>query len=323
PDPVVFRDLKPANVLVRPSGAEPACRLAVVDFGIARRFQSDTVGTVIGTPGYAPPEQYQGLATPQSDIYALGATLHRALTGYDPTHPNPNQPLFSFPAADELNPNLSTRMAEVLARAVALAPSDRYANAAEFRAALQGLSARRFIATPFGTRSAPSSRRGLAVMAAVLLVPLMLSQVFRLAQLPLENGYYATGSSAAQPGAAQPALGPYAPTPRCAPPSQVTAAQTGGTVCGPDGTEWHLNVAGSEIVHSELNGDRAVFTLGNGEMPVGATLVSPSLKASHCNCVWLVDDSGLRIRLNANGDSARVPLPATILPKLSSGLLQH
>src|SRR6185312_5304617 len=157
--------------------------LAVVDFGIARQFQSGAVGTVIGTPGYAPPEQYQGLATPQSDIYALGATLHRALTGYDPEHPRPDQPLFSFPAADELNSSLSSRMAEVLARAVALAPADRFASAAEFRAALQGLSARRFRATPFGSRSASSGRRALAVMAAVLLVPLMLSQVLRLAQL--------------------------------------------------------------------------------------------------------------------------------------------
>ncbi len=122
PEPVVFRDLKPANVLVRPPWSDPDCRLAVVDFGIARRFQSDTVGTVIGTPGYAPPEQYQGLATPQSDIYSLGASLHRALTGYDPEHPGQDQPLFSFPPANQLNPQVSERMAEVIACAVAHGP---------------------------------------------------------------------------------------------------------------------------------------------------------------------------------------------------------
>lgn len=322
PDPVVFRDLKPANVLVRPSGADPDCRLAVVDFGIARRFQSDTVGTVIGTPGYAPPEQYQGLATPQSDIYALGATLHRALTGYDPEHPRPDQPLFSFPAADELNPNLSSRMAEVLARAVALAPADRFANAVEFRAALQGLSARRFRATPFGSRSASSGRRALAVMAAVLLVPLMLSQVLRLAQLPLENGYYATAPSGAQPWSAQPSLGSYAPPTGCTPPQAVVDAQTASTVCGPDGTVWDLNLQSNEIIHFKANGDRTVFTIDSAKVLTDATLVSPSIKASHCNCVWLVDGSRLQIRLNADGNHAKVGLPATVLPKVSSGLLQ-
>src|SRR6185437_10557546 len=103
PTPVIFRDLKPANIVLRPDGL----RLAVVDFGIARPYAPGVVGTVIGTPGYAPPEQYQGLATPQSDVYALGATLHRLLTGYDPEHGPP----FIFPPVRDLNPAVPTPLA--------------------------------------------------------------------------------------------------------------------------------------------------------------------------------------------------------------------
>jgi hypothetical protein len=323
PEPIVFRDLKPANVLVRPPWSDPECRLAVVDFGIARRFQSDTVGTVIGTPGYAPPEQYQGLATPQSDIYALGATLHRALTGYDPEHPSQDQPLFSFPPVDQLNPRVSPRMAEVIACAVALAPSDRYASAAEFRAALLGLSARRLRAMAFGPRSAPTGRRALAVMAAVLLVPLMLSQMLRIAQLPLQNGYYPAGAAGDQAWPAQPSIESVSSAnPMCTPSTAITDARTGPSVCGPDGTTWALNFLNNAVDHTLADGKLDAFTMVAGNIPPGASLVAPSQQASQCNCVWLVDDQGMQIRLNANGQTARVPLPASILLNGSSALLQ-
>ncbi|HWE62485.1 MAG TPA: serine/threonine-protein kinase [Chloroflexota bacterium] len=127
-EPVVFRDLKPSNILLRPDG-----RLAVVDFGIARPYQPDQIGTVIGSPGYSPPEQYQGVATPQSDVYALGATLHRLLTGYDPEQGAP----FTFPSVQELNPGVSLELAAVVARAVRLVPEERYPTAGAMGSALR------------------------------------------------------------------------------------------------------------------------------------------------------------------------------------------
>ena len=84
--PIVFRDIKPTNIICRPDG-----RLCLIDFGIARRTTKDATKTadtiIFGSPGYAPPEQYgQGETTPIADIYALGATLYHLLTGYDPSH---------------------------------------------------------------------------------------------------------------------------------------------------------------------------------------------------------------------------------------------
>ena len=81
--PIIFRDLKPANILLTSSG-----RNYLIDFGIARHFKPgqsrDT--TAFGSPGYAPPEQYgKAQTTPRADIYALGATLHQLLTGDDPS----------------------------------------------------------------------------------------------------------------------------------------------------------------------------------------------------------------------------------------------
>ncbi|MGH2408978.1 MAG: serine/threonine-protein kinase, partial [Chloroflexota bacterium] len=98
PSPVIFRDLKPANLMLTPDG-----RIRLIDFGIARVFSRQSKGTAIGTPGYAPPEQYQGLAEPASDLYALGATMHHLLTGRDPRNARP----FDFPPVARLAPRIS------------------------------------------------------------------------------------------------------------------------------------------------------------------------------------------------------------------------
>ncbi|HVU66994.1 MAG TPA: serine/threonine-protein kinase [Ktedonobacteraceae bacterium] len=79
--PIIFRDLKPANIMITPDRS-----FFLIDFGIARVFTpgkaKDT--TPLGSPGYAPPEQYGKAQTDQrSDIYSLGATLQHLLTGHD------------------------------------------------------------------------------------------------------------------------------------------------------------------------------------------------------------------------------------------------
>ncbi|MFL5695137.1 MAG: serine/threonine protein kinase [Ktedonobacteraceae bacterium] len=81
--PIVFRDLKPANIMRTPTG-----QLYLIDFGIARYFKpgqaKDTVA--LGSLGYAAPEQYgKAQTTPRADIYSLGAVLHQLLTARDPS----------------------------------------------------------------------------------------------------------------------------------------------------------------------------------------------------------------------------------------------
>src|SRR5260221_1788605 len=82
PPPIIFRDIKPANIISTRSG-----RICLIDFGIARLYRPGWKDTgPLGTPGYAAPEQYGRRAhtTPQTDIYGLGATLQTLLTGKEP-----------------------------------------------------------------------------------------------------------------------------------------------------------------------------------------------------------------------------------------------
>lgn len=130
--PIIFRDLKPSNIMLRSSG-----RIALIDFGIARTFQGTQRGTMIGTEGYAPPEQYRGLADARGDIYALGATLHHLLTNSDPRQQTP----FTFHERPirSLNPAVSEEFSAVVKRMLEYHPDQRYQTASEVRSEMEAL----------------------------------------------------------------------------------------------------------------------------------------------------------------------------------------
>jgi serine/threonine protein kinase len=107
--PVIYRDLKPSNIMVAPDG-----QVKLIDFGIARHFQPLSSATMVGTQGYAPPEQYRGKVETRSDIYALGATMHHALSGRDPT----TEPPFSFPVLRKFCPDLNPALADLVGEAL-------------------------------------------------------------------------------------------------------------------------------------------------------------------------------------------------------------
>ncbi|MCA9796502.1 MAG: serine/threonine protein kinase, partial [Candidatus Eremiobacteraeota bacterium] len=77
--PLVHRDIKPHNIVLRPDGT-----VVLVDFGMARDLANAATKTMVGTLAYAPLEQLQGHPEPRSDLYALGATLYELITGEVP-----------------------------------------------------------------------------------------------------------------------------------------------------------------------------------------------------------------------------------------------
>lgn len=125
--PVIYRDLKPSNLIVAADGS-----MMLIDFGIARLFTPKIKATMVGTQGYAPPEQYRGESEPRSDIYSLGATMHHLLTGKDPQYEAP----FHFEAIRKLNSKVPVSLEKIVDRALRLIPSDRFQTAREFRMAL-------------------------------------------------------------------------------------------------------------------------------------------------------------------------------------------
>lgn len=129
--PIIFRDLKPTNVMATPDG-----RVYLIDFGIARFFKEgqhqDT--TVLGSPGYAPPEQHgTGQTNPRSDIYALGATLHCCLSNRDPYHATNR---FAFAPVRQFNPLVPEALDQLILRMVALDENQRPASASEVKQTL-------------------------------------------------------------------------------------------------------------------------------------------------------------------------------------------
>jgi outer membrane protein assembly factor BamB len=131
PDPIVFRDMKPSNVMVNQHN-----HIVLVDFGIAKSFQSGQKGTMIGTEGYSPPEQYRGEASTSADIYALGATLHHILSRRDPRL----EPPFSFAERPlrKINPGVSVELETVINTALQYNSEDRFKTVEDFKEALIG-----------------------------------------------------------------------------------------------------------------------------------------------------------------------------------------
>jgi len=142
---IIHRDIKPHNLKLTPTG-----QIVLLDFGLAKTQVEDSSGdasspSVFGyTPRYAPLEQIQDLGTtPQSDIYALGATLYHLLTGVKPSdalaratalvsaRPNPLKP------ANEINSAVGAELTAILSKAMAQNPDERYRSATEFREALR------------------------------------------------------------------------------------------------------------------------------------------------------------------------------------------
>jgi serine/threonine-protein kinase len=137
---IIHRDIKPANIRFTPEG-----QIKLVDFGIAKRFDPSNPKTTTEkrafSPGYAPVEQYGkgGHTDARSDIYALGATLYHLLTRQYPPDANDRvvQPTIFVPPRRN-NSNISHNCEQVILKAMAIRPKDRYQTSSEMKDALLG-----------------------------------------------------------------------------------------------------------------------------------------------------------------------------------------
>jgi serine/threonine-protein kinase len=146
---VVHRDLKPDNVFVVPTARGPLVKL--LDFGIAKlrrskEFQEGLTrpGVMMGTPEYMAPEQAYSAESvdARADVYSVGAMLYEMLAGTRPTQGDDAQQIAAFIMTNkvvplhQINPAVSEGLAQVVHRAMAAAPEERFASAADLRSAL-------------------------------------------------------------------------------------------------------------------------------------------------------------------------------------------
>jgi serine/threonine-protein kinase len=192
---LVHRDIKPANIRVTPDG-----QVFLVDFGLVKVFDPASPKTAtavrgLGTPQYAPPEQYDaelGHTESRSDIYALGATLYHLLTDQPPATvtrrvANPG----AFRTLREIKPSISTDVERVILRAMEVPIAKRFASAGDMRSALK-MARVRPVASPIDTSLLPAAdliaarrmrrrRRLLGAAGALLILLLLCSGAFAVA----------------------------------------------------------------------------------------------------------------------------------------------
>lgn len=133
--PVIYRDMKPSNVMIKPEGG-----VKLIDFGTAKEYivENNADTTALGTRGYAAPEQFgdkQGRGIyntdARTDIYNLGATLYHIVTGM-----NPCEPPYEIRPIREWNPALSSGLEKIILKCTQADPNDRYQNCTELMYAL-------------------------------------------------------------------------------------------------------------------------------------------------------------------------------------------
>ena len=125
--PVIYRDLKPSNIMLTPQG-----RIKIIDFGIAREYKNEFEDTtILGTTGFAPPEQFTGKTDTRSDIYSFGVTIYQLLTGQNMKR----DPVIK--KITDINSSLSTGLEAVILKCTRQNPEERYQSVEELKTAFR------------------------------------------------------------------------------------------------------------------------------------------------------------------------------------------
>jgi serine/threonine protein kinase len=255
---VMHRDVKPENVLLGSGG-----RVVLTDFGIATMTQESALtmsGVVTGTPAFLPPERLNGLpATPESDLWALGATLYAAVEGRPPFDRGAPVPTMAAILHDDAAPMRNAGPLEPVVEGLMRKDPARRMTAVEAAERLARIAAGdpapsdtrpsgRPTGRPGGTRP-PSARRRPLVALAVL-VPLILAAgalywyTQPLGPVPSDAAAPATGTAVPTPGGTAHKSRTARPTP---PPSSEPTAVASVDAKGPNGWVRHRDPAGFTV----------------------------------------------------------------------------
>ena len=232
-DNIIHRDVKPANILITRSG-EPM----LTDFGIAKILSGEGgvtltgTGVGLGTPDYMAPEQWTNQVVPQTDIYALGIVFYEMVTGRRPfTADTPAAVLIKqmqdpLPRPQTLAPDLPDQAEQLLYKALAKDPHDRFATMELMAAALENLTR----PADAGAQTRVAGREDLAAA----------TRLARVAGAPATppSGVSSPPSGSVKPPAGRPATEPAAPSPKETPsqafvPTVVMPAQTAAAPAAP------------------------------------------------------------------------------------------
>src|SRR5438270_1175779 len=162
---VVHRDVKPSNILLRPDGYA-----YLGDFGLAKaKMEGDSLthaGTMVGTPEYMAPEQSNGINDHRSDIYSLGIILYQMLTGQvpfggeTPVAVTLKHLQSAPPPPSQFNSTITQAIEQVILKALAKAPEERYQQASDLSIAYQKELNQQEIQLQIADHESPQEEKG-------------------------------------------------------------------------------------------------------------------------------------------------------------------
>ncbi|HSD86123.1 MAG TPA: protein kinase [Kofleriaceae bacterium] len=239
---IVHRDIKPANIMITEK-AGLGSQVRILDFGLARLTESSTkltTGIVVGTPNYMAPEQCKGSdVDARTDLYACGVLLFEMLTGRkpfvadDPIAVVRKHLLEKPPTLSSVEPNVhfGQQLEDIIAKALAKAPADRFDSAVDMSKALE--AAARMTAAAVYARAVPDSKAP----------PIANQQATMSGWTVPQGGGPPPGPGAASPPIAPPAAAPPPVAPSAPPPAAessyappVTESQFVDTIAPPPGS---------------------------------------------------------------------------------------
>jgi serine/threonine protein kinase len=270
---LVHRDIKPANMLVDSGPGRPE-HVYLSDFGLARGMLSSSgltrAGQFLGTPDYAAPEQISGQTVDgRADQYALACVAYTLLTGtvlFVRDHPMASlyaQLHEAPPRATDLRPELPLAVDDVLARALAKAPGDRYGSCGDFADALrQALGV-----APYGSTMPGRPPTGLGVVPAGA-APLSAKTARSASAIELETTVPAGGVAATPQVSTAPVTMTTSLTPPPHSPQVAAPAPVPGQAPAPS-----VSAAGAGVWTAVVTADRAYYDSVQAESTPDAALI--------------------------------------------------